>query len=156
MLPLALPAGRELQMTWQVTKIAIALALVLFLGLFWWLPDALVDPAMKLTGTRPDEPDYWVRNFSITAMGDNGTPRYILRAASLTHYPGNESTRLERPQLLQYDEHNTPIVTVADAGRVSPDGKKLVMTGNVKIIRGRDRGSVGGEVASNEITVTLN
>lgn len=142
-------------MTWQLTKVVIAIALVLFLGLFWWLPDALVEPAMKLTGGSK-EPDYWVTNFSVTAMGDNGTPRYILRATSLTHYPGDESTRLERPQLVQYDDGKPPTVTVADTGRVSPDGKKLVMIGHVKIVREPDIGSAGGEVASNEITITLN
>lgn len=143
-------------MTWQLTKVVIALALVLFLGLFWWLPDALVEPAMRLTGTGSQEPDYWVRNFSVTAMGDNGTPRYVLRAESLTHYPGDESTRLERPQLVQYDQGGVPVLTVADSGRVSPDGKNLRMTGNVKIIRGPETDQPGGEVASNEVTVTLN
>ncbi len=143
-------------MSWSFTKLVIVLSLLVFTGLFWWLPEALVEPAIKLTGINRSEPDYWIQGFTITTMNDQGRPKYFLRAQSLVHFPNEISTRIDRPYLVQYDQGNEPLVTTADTGWVSPDGKQLLMTGNVKIARGSDPDFASAEMMSNKVTVTLN
>lgn len=146
-------------MSWDLSKIAIIISLLLFTGLFWWLPNSLVTPAMKFTGIPSRDPDYYIENFHMTAMSDRGRPKYILRAATLVHFPNETATRMERPHLVQYDPAQGPsqaTVTVADNGFISNDGKKLLMTGNVKVFRGEDPGFAGAELTTNELTVILN
>ena len=143
-------------MGWNFTKLIILVSLLLFTGLFWWLPEALVEPAIKLTGMGAGQPDYWVQQFTVTAMNDRGTPKYVLQAQNLVHYPSETATRIDKPYLVQYDQGADPLTTTADTGWVSPDGKKLLMTGNVKIARGKDPDFADAEVMSNQVTVTLN
>lgn len=146
-------------MTWDLTKVAVIVSLLLFTGLFWWLPNALVTPAMKLTGIQSRDPDYFIENFRMTAMSDRGRPKYVLQAANLMHFPNETATRMERPHLVQYDPTEGPVqatVTVADNGWISSDGKRLLMTGNVKVFRGEDPGFSGAELVTNELTVILN
>lgn len=142
-------------MTWSLTKIILLLSLLLFTGLFWWLPEALVEPAIKITGLNRKEPDYWIKNFSVTSMNDAGNPKYRLQAANLVHYPNDISTRIDKPYLVQYDQGPAPLITTADTGIVSPDGKRVVMTGNVRIARGQDAEFSDAEVMSHQVTVTL-
>lgn len=142
-------------MTWSLTKIILLISLLLFSGLFWWLPEALVEPAIRITGLNRKEPDYWIRSFNITSMNDAGTPKYRLQAEGLVHYPGDVATRVDKPHLVQYDQGPAPLTTTADTGVVSPDGKRIVMTGNVRIARGNDPEFSDAEVMSHQVTVTL-
>ena len=142
-------------MQWTLTRLVIALSLLLFSGLFWWLPEALVEPAINLTGLKANQPDYWIQRFHIVSMNDAGTPKFDLRAENLVHFPNTVATRIDKPYLVQYDQGAAPLVTTADTGWVSPDGKKLLMTGKVKIARGHDPEFADAEVMSNQVTVTL-
>lgn len=142
-------------MSWAVTRIVIVVSLLLFTGLVWWLPNALLKPAMRLTGMERHDPDYYIENFTVTAMNLRGTPKYKLDATLLLHYPHEESTRLDRPRLVEYDANDNPTVTTADHGFVSRDGKHLLMSGNVRVVRGRDDKAAGGEIVTNQLTVSL-
>lgn len=142
-------------MHWTLTRIIIIVSLLLFTGLFWWLPEALVEPAINFTGLKANQPDYWIQRFHIVSMNDAGTPKFDLRAENLVHFPDNLSTRIDKPYLVQYDQGTAPLVTTADTGWVSPDGKKLLMTGKVKIARGTDPDFADSEIMSNQVTVTL-
>lgn len=140
-------------MTWAVTKVVIVISLLFLTGLFWWLPEQLIQPAMEMTGERSD-PDYFIEDFVVTAMDERGQPRYELRAARLTHYPNNQQTRLERPRLRQFDQNT---VTTADRGFISGDGKTLLMRGNVRVNRAQaGAGSAAAEIITNELSVLLN
>lgn len=142
-------------MTWGVTRIVIVVSLLLFTGLIWWLPNALLKPAMRFTGMERRDPDYYIENFTVTAMNLRGTPKYILDAALLVHYPNEENTRLDRPRLVEYDAHDRQTVTTAERGFVSHDGKHLLMSGDVHVVRGKDDQAAGGEVVTNQLTVSL-
>jgi lipopolysaccharide export system protein LptC len=141
-------------MGWAVTRVVVVISLLLFTGLAWWLPNALITPAMRLTGMERHDPDYYIENFVATSMNQQGTPRYRLEAAKLTHYPDGSDARLERPRLFQYGGANGETITTADQGLVSQNGKKLLMTGNVKVSRANGANS-GSEIATNQLTVTL-
>ncbi len=139
-------------MTWAVTKVVIIISLLFFTGLFWWLPNKLIEPAMQMTGAERTDPDYFIENFTVTAMDERGEPRYKLSARRLTHYPNDQQTRLDRPRLMQFDEET---VTTADRGFISGDGKTLLMKGNVHVTRAQVGGDAGAEITTNELNVLL-
>ena len=142
-------------MSWAVTRIVIVVSLLLFTGLVWWLPNALLQPAMRLTGIERHDPDYYIENFTLTTMNVHGTPKYKLDAVRLVHYPHDDDTQLEHPRLIEYDGHNGETVTSAQRGLVSRDGKQLVMLGDVRVLHGSDDRTAGGEVMTNRLTVSL-
>lgn len=139
-------------MTWAVTKVVIVISLLFFTGLLWWLPGQLIEPAIQMTGAERSDPDYFIENFTVTAMDERGEPRYELSALRLTHYPNDQQTRLDRPHLTQFDEET---VTTADRGFISPDGKTLLMRGNVRVTRANGGGHAGAEITTNELNVLL-
>lgn len=142
--------------SWPITRVLVLTSIALIAGFFWWLADTLVEPAVQLTGAQRQEPDYSILRFRLTSMNVHGTPKYILEAASLVHYPTDQSTRIDKPRLVQFDDAGVPTTTTADSGWVSRDGKKLIMSGNVRVARGPDTQSAGGEVASQQLQIILN
>lgn len=145
-------------LTWDLTKIVLLFGLLVFTGLLWWLPNTLVAPAAGLVGSKQPTPDYYIDDFTVTAMNDAGLPKHTLQAKALIHFPGNEKTRLERPRLVQYPQNGTegpPVVTVSDTGWLSGDGKLLVMSGRVEVARGSGAGFGGAQVHTQQLTVSL-
>lgn len=142
----------------QFSNRVVILAILGLLGvLSLWLPTALIVPVVKFDGAARHDPDYYVRNFTLRAMDARGQPRYLLSGASLNHYPDDDSTHLEQPRLTQYQPDQVVLYTTADRGRLSADGKELLMRGNVKVIRSgaAESGDGGGEVRTQEMSVLL-
>ncbi len=147
-------------MTWDITRIVIVMSLLVFTGLFWWLPQVLTAPAMKLTGIKSHDPDYYIENFGVTAMSERGRPKYILKGTGLVHFPNEESTRIDRPYLMQYEQTGAqtdpPTITTADTGWISADGNRILMSGNVKVLKGPGQNSTSAEITANQLVILLN
>lgn len=149
----------KFKMTWD--KLAVLLVVLIFFALFRWLPNALVAPAIKLTNIKRHDPNYYIENFSVTAMNSEGTPKYTLQAKMLVHYPNDKNTRVEKPNLIQYEQKspakNAPtITTTADTGWISADGKKLLMVGNVKVMRAQDNEASQAQILTKQLSILLN
>ncbi len=69
-----------------LSRFLMLTGLLLFSGLFWWLPEALVRPALNLTNVAPARPDYYINHAELTAMNRHGRPRFILTAERLVHF----------------------------------------------------------------------
>ena len=143
-------------MTWDSNKTILAVIVLLLIILSWWLPNALIDPVISLKQEERHEPDYFVENFTTTAMSEQGTPRYSLSARSLTHFPDDDSTLLDKPKLTQFTPGGAPTHTSADKGRLYSDGKELLMMGNVRVTRGKNQDTASAEVSTNELHIVLN
>lgn len=143
-------------MTWDSNKSIIAVVLLLLVALSLWLPSILIKPVISLNTEQRHEPDYHVENFTSTAMSERGEPKYVLRARKLTHYPDDDTSLLEKPQLTQYAPGASATHTTADRGKIYNDGKELLMLGNVRVTRGKDIAGPGGEVTTQELHIVLN
>lgn len=139
---------------WDLSKLAVFMSLMLLAGLFWWLPTALVTPAIRLTGLYPNTPDYFIRHFKVTEMDRQGKPKYVLRASRMVHYPHARRTKLIRPRLTEYTRRGIT-KSRADTGWISRNGKDLMMLGNVHITHRQTSDSVGTHIATRQINITL-
>ncbi|MHB1951684.1 MAG: LPS export ABC transporter periplasmic protein LptC [Acidiferrobacteraceae bacterium] len=139
---------------WDFSKLAVFMSLLLLAGLFWWLPTALVAPAIRLTGLYRNVPDYFIRHFKVTEMDVQGRPKYVLRASRMVHYPHERRTKLIRPHLTEYTARGIT-KSRADTGWISRNGKHLMLLGNVHITRRRSPDSAGTHIATRQITITL-
>lgn len=147
-------------LNWDLTKVVVLLSALLFSGLFVWLQSALVAPAMRLASHDATTPDYYLRDFTVTAMDVHGQPKYTLQAQSLVHYPNDQNTRLEHPHLVQFrpqpgSDARIPVVTTADTGFISSDGKHLIMKGNVNVEQGKGVNLPSGELHTQQLDVLL-
>lgn len=132
------------------------LALALAAAATWWLtgtvapPDAPTDPRAR------HEPDYVIERFTAWSMNERGGRRYRLEAERLVHYPDDDTAHLTRPYLVQYPgDGGAPIHTRAEQGVMPGDGREILMSGDVRMVRGADPASAGGEVLAERMRIEL-
>jgi lipopolysaccharide export system protein LptC len=138
-------------------KAALALLLAALAALSWWMPNALVAPAALLDQRTRHDPDYYIENFTATAMDEHGAKKYLLTARRLTHYPDDLTAYLTQPRLVQYKPGTAPIHTAADHGQITHDSKYLLMRGNVRVVQspGPAGGPAGAELRTQELRIYL-
>ncbi|HEC14075.1 MAG TPA: LPS export ABC transporter periplasmic protein LptC [Acidiferrobacteraceae bacterium] len=133
-------------------------ALVAILGSFtFWLQWGLEEKPQEIAA--PDErhdPDFYVENFSATGMDEQGRRKYTLEAERMVHYPDDNTALLDKPHIIQYERGRQPTHAYAESGWVSADGDEVLLTGNVRVIRGKDRSGGGASVmTSNKMRIRL-
>lgn len=142
-------------MTEHFNRLAIVALLVALAALSWWLPNALTPRDNLFDGDSRHDPDYTIDNFTATEMNAQGQRKHELRAVKLMHYADDDSAELTQPYLVQFSPDAAPVHTRADRGKVSPDGKQILMQGNVRVTRGASGTDPAGEVQSREMRVIL-
>jgi lipopolysaccharide export system protein LptC len=115
------------------TKVVGAVLIALALGA--WLLNRSTDDAAGPYPRPAHTPDYWVEALKARTTGPDGQPRRILHAESLRHYPDDNSTELTAPELRLLEPGRPPWRVRSQQGWVSPDGKLILLLGEVHIDR---------------------
>jgi len=136
-------------------RLALVAVLVALAALSWWLPNALTPRSNLFDGDSRHDPDYTIENFTATEMNAQGQRKHELRATKLEHYADDDSADLTQPYLVQFAPDTAPVHTRADRGRLSPNGKEILMQGNVRVTRGASGVDPAGEVQTREMRVIL-
>lgn len=105
-----------------------------------WLERAVQAPERDNSGKTRHDPDFIAKEFSVTKMSTTGKPEYRLSAASMLHFPDDESTEVVAPRVEQRRENAASIVISADHGLVSRNGEEASFYGNVVVVREAGRG----------------
>ena len=100
----------------------------------WWLAQGLEEEAERRPRP-PHTPDYWIEDLTALTMDLQGRPRRRLSAASMRHFPDDESTELTRPEMLLLAPGKPPWRVRAEGGWVSSDGALILLQGEVHIDR---------------------
>lgn len=122
-------------MTRNFAAWAVIILLGLFAALTFWLDRVVEPPPPKRDGSTRHDPDIIVENFSALRLGENGQPHFALAAVKMTHYPDDETTRLDRPHLTRFSSTTAPLHALAQRGTVSKDGEETYLYDNVQVIR---------------------
>ena len=140
---------------WDTKKITIAIVLVLLAGGSWWLSRGVAPPAAEHNLEARHDPDYIIENFSATVMNELGRRRYILHARKLVHYFDDDTSELEQPYLIQFQDGTAPIHARSNHGWLSSGASEIVMTGAVHVARNRDPRDAGAQVTTDKLTIEL-
>lgn len=111
----------------------LVLMLTLALLSFWLERTARQAPAPS--GQQRHDPDYYVEQFTITDFSRAGAPESTLSAAKMVHYPGDESTALTAPRLVQTKPQQPRLTLSADRGMLSRDGEDIFLHDHVVLLR---------------------
>ncbi len=112
------------------------LALVIALAaLTFWLERAVEVAGGPPRDTKNHDPDFIAENFTATNMNKLGRPDSTLAARKMLHYPDDDSTDLEAPQLVQLREDAPAIRVRAERGTVTKDGEAVHFYDNVVVTR---------------------
>lgn len=120
-------------------NIVIAAVLLALAGGSLWLAQ---DTKIKEPEYRAVEhtPDYYLEGVDAIQMNPDGSPSQRLLADRMTHYPDDDSTEVNIPNLTIYDKTKPPWRIRSKTGWLSGDGEVLLLQGEVKIDRSAARG----------------
>ncbi|HEU5282689.1 MAG TPA: LPS export ABC transporter periplasmic protein LptC [Burkholderiales bacterium] len=103
--------------------------------LTYWLDQRVQPQGRARDGALEQEPDFIVENFRAMRMHPDGTPRYLVAAKKMVHYPHDDSALLEAPELTHFDPQKAPVSIRANEGRLSPNGQDAFFSGDVLVRR---------------------
>ena len=111
----------------------LALMLVLALLTFY------IERTVNVEGPNPSaarhDPDYLLTNFSTITYNAEGRPVTSLSAASMVHYPDDDSTELVAPRVVQSRPAEARLTVTARRGMLSSKGDEIFLYDDVVLDR---------------------
>jgi LPS export ABC transporter protein LptC len=74
--------------------------------------------------------DLFMRDFKLTAMGDNGKPSYTLQASYFEHFNDNTNSLIENPVIHILQDNNLWVIT-AKTGEIDDDNHLIILNNDV-------------------------
>jgi len=131
---------------WQGATLFPIIIAGLLAAMTYWLNVASRPPPVELE-QRNNAPDSIIQNFEVRRYDSDGVLLYTLRARQLIHYPGEETSVVDAPDLTH---HRTPPTHItARTGRVLREGDHIELVDDVRIER-----SAQGNTPATVLTTT--
>ena len=143
-------------MNWFERIIIFSLVIVLG-GITAWMQMSFLDESVDEEHilSESHDPDYYIEDFTAVGMDINGARQYVLEAERMVHFPDDDTALLDKPHVIQYEPERAPTHIYSETGWISADGDKVVLTGNVRVIRGRDSTGSGGVTTTEKLNIVL-
>jgi lipopolysaccharide export system protein LptC len=111
------------------------LPLLVLLGTTYWLNQQVHPLSPVPDDSKRHDPDFIASKFAATTLNEQGAPHFILYAQKMVHYPDNDSTYIDNPQLITLYPDRPPVYTSAIHAEVSSKGNEISLHDDVKIVR---------------------
>ena len=143
-------------MNWLERIIIFTIVIVLG-GITAWMQMSFLEESTneELVLAESNDPDYYIENFTAVGMDINGERQYVLEAERMVHFPDDDTSLLDKPHVIQYETGRAPTHIYSETGWVSANGDEVILTGNVRVIRGRDSTGSGGVTTTEKLKVVL-
>lgn len=137
-------------------RIFIFTIVIILAGITAWMQnDLLKEQDEEQVQAESHDPDYYIENFTAVGMDTDGNRQYELEAARMVHFPDDDTALLDKPHVTQYVPGRAPMHTYSETGWVSANGDEVKLTGNVRVIRGRDSTGSGGVTTTDKLDIVL-
>ena len=111
------------------------LPLLLLLAATYWLNQQVQPLPPKPDTSKRHDPDFIISKFSAATLNEHGVPRFLMSAQKMVHYPDDDSTQLDEPQLSSFIAGSPPVYAFAKQGEVSSKGDEIFLRDDVKLVR---------------------
>lgn len=98
-----------------------------------WLSRKSEAPAPQGRAAAESLPDYFMRGIDSRITDREGNISHRLTAESLFHYPENDLSELEQPDVTILGENRTSWRATALSGRIEGDAQQLLLQGDVRL-----------------------
>jgi lipopolysaccharide export system protein LptC len=126
-------------------------------GITAWMQSDLLEETtdQQQMATESHNPDYYIENFYAVGMDTDGNRQYVLEAERMVHFPDDDTALLDKPHVIQYEPERAPTHIYSETGWISANGDEVILTGNVRVIRGRDSTGSGGVTTTEKLNIVL-
>ena len=103
--------------------------------LTFWLRYATEMTEPRRDGKTRHDPDYIVSDIVLRKLDQQGQLKYTLKAIDVRHYPDDDTTDLQKPNVVYQYVKKPPLTISAERGHSSADGERVDLLGNVRLYR---------------------
>lgn len=118
----------------------------------WMLYTFDLDPLATVQAPPPEVPNAWIEHFVTVEMDEAGRPKRRLEAEYMAVNP-DETSELSHPYYVLYRAGGEPWHVRSERGRVSADGKVVMLLGKVDIWRNDASGARDLDVRTEDLRV---
>lgn len=111
------------------------LPLLLILAAAYWLNQQVHPLPSDSSDEVSHSPDFIVDKFAATTYDEQGSPRFIMVAEKMIHYPDDDSTHIKEPKLTSFFPDRPMIYTTARRGEISSKGEEVFLRDDVRLVR---------------------
>ncbi len=131
----------------QVSTWLPALLMMLFALGSWWLVRSAPQLAAA-DGETPvsQEPDYFMRQFSVRTFDAGGRLKSELQGVQAQHFPADDTLRVTDPRLRSVDEQGHPTLATAQRAVANGDESEVRLYGDAHVVRDPVTRPGGGQV----------
>ncbi|MCG6873045.1 MAG: LPS export ABC transporter periplasmic protein LptC [Gammaproteobacteria bacterium] len=140
---------------WLERLLILVMLIAVVGGTLWLQSDRSDEPHLVTDPTPRNDPDYYIEDFTAQGFDEAGGLSWILEAERLVHYPADRISLLDRPHLVEFRKGAAPTHYRSEAGRVTPNNCEVMLTGNVRIVRGSGSEDGGGIATTDRMRVRL-
>ncbi len=126
--------------------------LALLAGGTFWLERVTRVESDAGNGKNRHDPDYVIDNFTTRSFNLDGGLQHMLSAQRMLHYPDDETTEVNAPALVYFDQ-TPPTRVSAKLAWVSRDGKEVRLIEDVRMVREASAARPALVVSSAELSV---
>ena len=127
--------------------------LALLVGLTLWLNALVQAPAARADGSLRHDPDLMVEKFSARKLDETGRVLYTLAARKMVHYPDDDSALLESVTVEAFEPRQPKLTATADHGRLEQGGDRVLIEGNVLVVREADAKNEQARLTTDKLLV---
>lgn len=112
----------------------------LMMGVFalgtWWLVRSAPQIAPPAAQQAPaDEPDYFMRDFTVQTFASDGQLRSRITGAQGRHYPATQTLHVRTPRLQAWGEGGELATASAESATAKDDGSEVELIGHARVER---------------------
>lgn len=113
--------------------------------------DPADSPAPPDSLDQPRQPDYFVENFSVDVMDEQGQRRYRLDGQEMTHFQNDDLWLIQQPRMIYFPDSGTPWHLSSDQGRAWNAVTEARLEGAVRIRREAGEDNLEANVDTSDV-----
>ena len=133
-----------------VVSLLPLLLLTLLAGATFWLERASQLESQDGKGKERHDPDFIIENFTTRRFNLDGSLQHLLTAQRMLHYADDDTTEAIAPSLIHYG-HRQPTRLAANHAWISKDGKEVLLSEDVRMVRDAAAGDPPLVVTTSEL-----
>lgn len=122
---------------WERLSIYLPMLLMalLALGTYWLVRNAPTLAQPTVARELGNEPDYFMRNFSVKTFDANGRLRSDVRGEQAWHYPETDTLEIQNAHIRSLNEQGHVTVSTAKRALSNADGSEVQLFGDAVVVR---------------------
>jgi lipopolysaccharide export system protein LptC len=101
----------------------------------WWLEDVVQKSQDEILQKQHNRPDFYMQDFTMQSFDKKGKLSYSTKGHSMVRYPKDGSLEITELDMTSLANPNGPASIKAQTARLTEDGNKVLLTGDVRVHR---------------------